>query len=186
MQRWNWMRGALVMALALGVGAGLWTVVAEAQAEEFETAEVTMIACRIVSDEMVMDDGAVHIRRRVLIAATLADDPYFAGSATVISNADLFPAAGRAVLQGLIEIRPDAFDGFWSGSFAMVMDENGQRGWTVSQGNGPDLRGLYVESELRQLPPPAVAEYAWACGGEAPISGSVATGKISRLRPDAP
>jgi hypothetical protein len=186
MQRWNMMRTVLAMALTLGVGAGLLAVVAGAQAEEFETVEVTLIACRIVSDDMVMNEGAVHIRRRVLVAAALSDDPYFAGTATVISNADVFPAAGRAVLQGFIEIRPDAFAGFWSGSFAMVMDEDGQRGWTVSQGNGPDLRGLYVESVLRQLPPPVVAEYAWACGGEAPISGSVATGKVARLRPDAP
>lgn len=186
MQRWNWMRGALAMALVFGVAAGLWAVVAEAQAEEFETAEVTMIACRIVSDEMVMDDGAVHIRRRVLIARLLTDDPYIAGTATVVSNMDFVPATGRAVLQGFIENRPDAVDGFWSGTFAMVTDEAGQRGWHVAQGNGPDLLGLYYEGELRQLPPPVVAEYAWACGGEAPISGSVVTGKISRLRPDAP
>lgn len=186
MQRWNWMRGALVMALALGVGAGLWAVVAEAQAEEFETVEVTMIACRIVSDEMVMDDGAVHVRRRVLVAKMLTDDPYIAGTATVVSNMDLFPPTGRAVLQGFIENRPDAVDGFWSGTFAMVMDESGQRGWHVAQGNGPDLLGLYFEAEVRQLPPAVVAEYAWACDGEAPISGSVATGKMARLRPDAP
>ncbi len=186
MQRWKDMRTALAMALALVVSAGLWVAVAQAQADEFETIEVTLIACRIVSDEVVIDDGAVHVRRRVLVATALSDDPYFAGRATVISNADLMPAAGRAVLQGLIEIRPDAFEGFWAGSFAMVMDENGQRGWTVSQGNGPDLLGLYVESALRQLPPQVVAEYAWACGGEAPVSGSVATGKVARLRPDAP
>lgn len=186
MQRWSWMRAVLAMVLAFVVGAGLLAVVAGAQAEEFETVEVTMIACRIVSDDVVMDEGAVHIRQRVLEAVFLADDPYFAGSGTVISHADVFPATGRAVLQGMIENRPDAFEGFWSGTFAMVMDEAGQRGWTVSQGNGPDLRGLYVESVLRPLPPPVVAEYAWACGGEAPISGSVATGKVVRLRPDAP
>ena len=186
MQRWNMMRTVLAMALTLGVGAGLLAVVAGAQAEEFETVEVTMIACRIISDEVVMDDGAVHIRRRVLVARMLSDDPYYAGTATVISNADVFPAAGRAVLQGFIENRPDAVDGFWSGTFAMVMDEAGQRGWHVAQGNGPDLLGLYFEGVLRQLPPPVVAEYAWACGGEAPVSGSVATGKIARLRPDAP
>ena len=186
MQRWNWIRGALVMALVLGVTAGPWGEVAEAQADEFETVEVTMIACRIVSDEMVMGDGAVHVRRRVLVARMLTDDPYIAGTATVVSNMDFVPATGRAVLQGFIENRPDAVDGFWSGSFAMVTDEAGQRGWHVAQGNGPDLLGLYFEATVRQLPPTVVAEYAWACGGEAPISGSVATGKMARLQPDAP
>jgi hypothetical protein len=184
MQRWNGLRAASPVALALVLGTCL-VAISGAQAQGFETVEVTLIACRIVSDEMVMDDGAVHIRQRVLEAAVVSDDPYFAGEGTVISNADLFPAAGRGVLQGVIEIRPDAFDGFWSGSFAMVMDEDGHRGWTVSQGNGPDLQGLFVESVLRQLPPSVVTEYAWACDGEAPVSGSVATGTVARLRPDA-
>jgi len=155
-------------------------------AEEFGTTEVTMIACRIVADEMTMDEGTVYVRRRVMVAAFLTDDPYFAGRGTVIANANLFPEAGRGAFQGFIEIRPDAFQGFWSGTFAIVVDENGPHGWTVSLGNGPDLQGLHVESALRPLPPAVVAEYAWACGGEAPISGSVAVGRIARVRPESP
>lgn len=186
MQRWNGMRTWLAVGLVVVVVAVAMAVTVAAQAEEFATVDVTMIACRIVSEEVEMDEGAVHVRQRVLEAVMLSDDPYFAGSGTVVSNADLFPEGGRAVLQGTIENHPDAFEGYWSGTFAMVMDEAGPRGWTVSQGNGPDLRGLYVESVVRQLPPPEVATYAWACGGEAPVSGSVATGKIARLRPAVP
>lgn len=155
-------------------------------AEEFGTTEVTMIACRIIADEVAMDEGAVYVRRRVLAVVTVTDDPYFAGRGTVIANADMYPPAGRLANLGSIEIRPDAFQGFWSGSYAMVVDADGPRGWTVSLGNGPDLRGLHVESVLRPLPPDVVAGYAWACGGEAPISGSVAVGRIARVRPAAP
>ena len=145
--------------------------------------EAYQIVCAILEDESWMDDGIMRIRNRRLASVVISDDIAHAGTGTIESSAAIDTVSGHMVYAGTLEIRPEALDGYWSGVFTMLVDDDGLRGQAVLHGNGPDLEGMYVLSDLAPLPPAQLAGFAAACDGNPPIAGTRAVGAYFRLRP---
>ena len=145
--------------------------------------EAYQIVCAILEDESWMHDGIMHIRNRRLASVVISDSIAHAGTGTIVSSADIDTVSGHMVYAGTLEIRPDALDGFWSGVFTILIDDDGLRGQAVLHGNGPDLEGMYVVSDLTPLPPARLEGFAAACDGNPPIAGTHAVGAYYRLRP---
>ena len=145
--------------------------------------EAYQIVCAILEDESWMDDGMMHIRNRRLASVVISDSIAHAGTGTIVSSADIDTVSGHMVYAGSLEIRPEALDGYWSGVFTILIDDDGLRGQAVLLGNGPDLEGMYVVSDLAPLPPAQLEGFAAACDGNPPIAGTRAVGAYFRLRP---
>ena len=145
--------------------------------------EAYQIVCAILEDESWTDDGIMHIRNRRLASVVISDSSAHAGTGTIVSSADIDTVSGHMVYAGTLEIRPEALDGYWSGVFSMLVDDDGLRGQAVLHGNGPDLEGMYVVSDLTPLPPARLEGFAAACDGNPPIAGTHAVGAYYRLRP---
>ncbi len=145
--------------------------------------EAYQIVCAILEDESWTDDGIMHIRNRKLASVVISDSIAHAGVGTIVSSADIDTVSGHLVYAGTLEIRPEALDGSWSGVFFMLIDDAGLRGQAVLHGNGPDLDGMYVVSDLTPLPPAELEGFASACGGSPAIAGTRAVGTYHRLRP---
>ena len=182
--RGPWARTGLALALivALSALASVWADTAAQGAVEVGPHEAYQIVCEILEDESWMDDGVMHIRNRRLASVVISDHAAHAGTGTIVSNGDHDTQGGHMVYAGTLEIRPDALDGYWAGSWSMVMDADGLRGQAVLLGNGA-FDGMYIVSAITPLPPAQLETFAYACGGRAPIAGTHAVGAYHRLRP---
>ena len=174
---------ALALIVALSALASVWADTA-AQAVVVEGPhEAYQIVCEILEDESWLDDGIMHIRNRRLASVVISDHVAHAGTGTIVSSADIDTQSGRMVYAGTLEIRPEALDGYWSGTWTMLVDDTGLQGQAVLLGNGVDLDGMFVVSTITPLPPAQLETFAYACGGRAPIAGTHAVGAYHRLRP---
>jgi len=123
------------------------------------------------------DDGILHIRDRVLQAVVTSNEDYHAGTGQNWANANIDPATGYGTYHGYMEIYPTAYDGLWGGHWSMQITPSGAGGIARLQGYG-ELSGLATKSELTPLPPPVLANLAYLCGGNQPISGVHAVGFV--------
>ncbi len=180
-----WVHVGVALALLVAVqGAAPVPAVDPAQSSVMAGPhEAYQIVCAILEDESWMDDGIMHIRNRRLASVVISDHVAHAGTGTIVSSADIDTVSGHMVYAGTLEIRPEALDGHWSGVFTMLIDGGGLRGQAVLHGNGPDLDGMYVVSDLAPLPPTELERFAEACGGNPPVAGTRAVGAYYRLRP---
>ena len=181
-----WMRSLLALAVVVAAGflAAVWAD--DPVASDAVVAgphEAYQIVCAILEDESWTEDGVMHIRNRKLASVVISESVAHAGTGSIVSSADVDTVTGHMVYLGNLEIRPDALDGYWSGVWTMLLDADGLRGQAMLLGNGPDLDGLYIVSDIAPLPPDVLATYAYACGGNPPIAGTHAVGAYYRLRP---
>lgn len=183
--RRSWTRTAFALTALLLLAARTTVLADDAAHSVVEPGpfEAYQIVCEILEDESWMDDGIMHIRHRMLASVVVSDQAAHAGTGTIVSSGDIDTVNGTFVYAGTLEIRPDAFDGHWSGTWNMLLDgAAGLRGQAVLLGNGA-FDGMYVVSSLAPLPPAQLETFAAACGGRAPIAGSYALGAYHRLRP---
>lgn len=176
--------GLAFAVLALSIAA---VVVAAGHADVVDVGEsftAHNLACRLLDEDVWVEDGIRHVRGRVSASVVLSESPSHAGTGTLVANADVDTETGHGTFHGALEIRPIAFDGYWAGQWAVVVDADGSRGQAVLLGHGPDLEGLYVVSDLVFLPPDVRAEFASACGGDVPFAGTRAVATVHRLMPN--
>lgn len=176
--------GLAFAVLALSIAA---VVVAEGHADVGDIGEsftAHNLACTLLEEEVWVEDGIRHIRDRVSESVVLSESPSHAGTGTIVANADVDMETGYGAFHGSLEIHPTAFDGYWAGNWAVVVDAEGPRGQAVLLGHGPDLEGLYVMSDLVFLPPDVRTEFASACGGDVPFAGTRAVATVHRLMPN--
>ncbi len=181
----TWTRMALAAVLVVAFST-LAAVLADDPVDRGVVAgphEAYQITCETLEDDSWVDDGIMHVRNRKMASVVISDHVAHAGTGTVISSADIDTSNGRLVQSGTFEIRPEAIDGTWTGVFTMLIDDDGPQGRAMAHGNGPDLEGMYVVSELTPLSPAELEGFADACGGSPPIGGKHAVGTYYRLRP---
>lgn len=177
----NVFRLSLVLALIASLG---WIATfptatpaaAEAERKEFEAYNI--VCPPIVSQKMwVSEDGILHIRDRVLNSVVQSASVYHEGVGQIISNANIDPATMYGTYQGTLTIYPDAFDGYWAGSWVLEITPAGQNGHARLQGYGA-LEGWQIKAVLTYLPPPVLAGFSGLCGGNQPIAGTRSNGYI--------
>jgi hypothetical protein len=139
------------------------------------------IACSYQEGKVwVSDDGIVHLRGRVLQSVIISDVPeYFAGTGQIVGNANIFdPAFGLGTYFGSLEIYPTAMDGYWAGKWTVQITEDGPKGIAQLKGYGPDLKGMLSKGTLGYLAPTELANFAYLCGGNQPVAGTLAEGVL--------
>lgn len=173
-------RLALVIAIALMI-APLAIRPAAARATKIPFSAYN-IACSLQEGKLWVKDGVLHIRGRVLQSVVISESEYHAGTGQIVGNANIDLATGYGTYHGTLEIYPTAKNGYWAGIWTMQVNESGADGIARLQGYGPDLEGLSIKSEITYLPPSILANFAYACSGNQPISGTSSNGVI--LMPD--
>lgn len=167
---------ALVIAIALVI-APLAIRPAAAGATEIPISAYN-IACSLQEGKLWVKDGVLHIRGRVLQSVVISESEYHAGTGQIVGNANIDLATGYGTYHGTLEIYPAAKNGYWAGIWTMQVNESGADGIARLQGYGPDLEGLSIKSEITYLPPSILANFAYACSGSQPISGTLSNGVI--------
>ncbi len=130
----------------------------------------------------VSDDGIVHLRGRILQSVIISEGEalqYFEGTGQIVGNANIFdPILGLGTYFGSLEIYPTDKDGYWAGKWTVQITEDGPKGIARLQGYGPDLKGMFSKGTLSYLPPTVLANFAYLCGGQQPVAGTLAEGVL--------
>ena len=137
------------------------------------------IACTLVSEDppRVSEGGIVHLRNRVYESVILSDSDYHAGTGGIVGNANLFdPAFGIGTYFGTLEIYPTAHpDSYWAGHWSMQITATGFKGIARLLGYG-SIEGMSSFATLTPLPPTLLAQFAYLCGGNQPVTGTYVVG----------
>jgi hypothetical protein len=139
------------------------------------------IACSLKEGEVWVSDGGIyHIRGRVLQSVVISEESdYHNGTGEIVGNANIFdPSLGLGTYFGSLEIYPTDMKGYWVGNWSVQITENGPKGVARLKGYGPDLEGMLSQSSLIYLPPNILANFAYLCGGDQPVAGTMALGEI--------
>lgn len=139
------------------------------------------IACSLQEgDVWVSDGGIIHIRGRILQSVVISDEsPYHNGTGSIVGNANIMdPALGLGTYHGSLEIYPTEKDGYWAGNWSVQITENGPKGVARLKGYGADMDGMLSQSSLTYLPPNILANFAYLCGENQPVAGTMAVGEI--------
>ena len=169
---------ALVALFAIGmVPVGVSPAMARTVTVDVEAYNVV---CEVLDPGTfwVSEDGVQHLRDRVLRSVVISENEYHNGTGKIYANFNMDPAAGVMTYFGNLDIYPAAYpENYWAGSFNMQIVPSGAEGIARLKGYGSDLSGWKIRSNLIPLTPAELAEFAYACDGNVPISGvhSVAT-----------
>lgn len=138
------------------------------------------ISCEQVAVERVwIEDGVKHVRGRELAAEVISTEDYHTGPATNWANANVVLATLHGTFWGKLEMRPKAHPGgWWEGSFSIQGLPGDQTGVARLKGYG-DLAGYSTKTTVTHMPGSALHDrFPDACGGNMPLSGSVARGYV--------
>ena len=172
----NIFRISLVLPLLIAFALVTASLVASPAAAG--TTRTDLVAHNIVCEVLdwgvfwVDEDGIQHLRDRVLRSVVISDNEYHNGTGKIYPNFNFDPVAGVMTYFGTLEIYPTAFkDNYWAGSFSLQVVPSRASGIARLQGYGEELNGLSIKSNRTPLTYDQLTEFAYACGGEQPISG---------------
>ena len=177
-------RKSLILALAAILA--VVNVLLSASPVTAETTRIPIVNYFISCEEVAVErkwieDGVLHVRGRQLIGEVRSESEgnFHAGPATNRANANIVLATGHGTFWGKLEMHPEAFPGgWWEGSFSIHGLPGDQTGVARLKGYG-SLAGYSTKTTVKHMPGDVLHElFPEACGGAAPIGGSVATGYV--------
>jgi hypothetical protein len=175
----RWRLVLVLVAVLVAVTAFASANPAEAAIERIPFDNIN-VNCVILSQNMWVENGILHIRERVMNGVVESDGDHHEGTTRMVANANIDMATGYGDYWGLLTIYPYAYpDGFWDGKWVMQVNEGGAGGFARLKGYGV-LNGSISKSLLTPLTPADLANYAYLCGGNQPISGAHAVGFMTR------
>ena len=154
---------------------GTRTAAAGTVREPFENININ---CVTRSETVWITEDILHIRDRVMDGVVVSNREFHQGPTVMVGNGNVNMVTMYGNYWGTLAIYPEAYpDGYWYGHWSAQVTEGKMGGIARLQGFG-ELDGLITKADIVLLPPPAIADYAFLCGGTMPVSGAAVVGEV--------